>query len=191
VICIDVDQEEVDTAKVILSRVDLRLRHIEAGPAERLQQTGSGYTLTDANDTAEAYDANGRLVTVTSRAGVVQTLTYNGSDSLANVTDSFGHSITIGYDSLGRLSSVTGPDLAAVQYGYDTSGRLASVINADASTRSYVYENASFPNALTGVVDESSNRYSTWGYGKANAGHIALRRAASNLCSNAAETRRP
>jgi len=31
-------------------------------------------------------------------------------------------------------------------------------------TRTYVYENASFPNDLTGILDENTQRHSTYGY---------------------------
>jgi YD repeat-containing protein len=73
----------------------------------RLQQTSGGYTLTDANDNVESYDTNGRLLSVTSRAGVVQTMAYDSSGHLSGVTDSFGHSLSLSYDSSDRLSSVT------------------------------------------------------------------------------------
>jgi YD repeat-containing protein len=73
----------------------------------QMQQTSSGFTLTDPSDTVEAYDSTGRLLTVTSRAGVVQTMNYDTSARLSTVTDNFGHKLTLSYDSQGRLSSVT------------------------------------------------------------------------------------
>jgi YD repeat-containing protein len=72
----------------------------------KLQQTSSGYTLTDGSDNVETYDANGKLLSVTSPAGVVQTMTYDSSGRLGTVTDSFGHKVTLGYDTQNRLSSV-------------------------------------------------------------------------------------
>jgi len=73
----------------------------------KLQQTGSGFTLTDDVDTIEAYDSNGQLLSVTTRAGVVQTMNYESSGRLGTVTDSFGHRFSLSYDSQGRVSSVT------------------------------------------------------------------------------------
>lgn len=35
---------------------------------------------------------------------------------------------------------------------------------APQSSRQYVYENSAFPSALTGIVDENGNRYTTWAY---------------------------
>jgi YD repeat-containing protein len=75
----------------------------------KLQQTSSGYTLTDGSDNVETYDANGKLLSVTSPAGVVQTMTYDSSGRLGTVTDSFGHRLSLSYDGQGRLSSVARP----------------------------------------------------------------------------------
>jgi YD repeat-containing protein len=77
------------------------------GTAMRLQQIPSGYTLTDANDTVETYDSNGVLQTITSRAGVTQTMSYDVSGRLVTVTDSFGHRLTLSYDPQNRVISVT------------------------------------------------------------------------------------
>jgi len=72
----------------------------------KLQQNASGYTLTDENDNVEAYDTNGRLLSVTSRAGVVETIAYDGAGRLTTVTDSYGHQLVVSYDSTGRISQV-------------------------------------------------------------------------------------
>jgi len=73
----------------------------------QMQQTASGYTLTDPSDTVETYDSTGKLLSVTSRAGVVQTMNYDTSARLITVTDNFGHQLTLTYSSQGLLSSVT------------------------------------------------------------------------------------
>jgi RHS repeat-associated protein len=51
-----------------------------------------------------------------------------------------------------------------VQYSYDAQGRLSTVTNADTTTHTYLYENTAFPNALTGLIDESTQRFSSWSY---------------------------
>jgi len=72
----------------------------------RLEQTANGFEIRDANDAVERYDANGRLLSIASRAGVVQTMGYvNGR--LSTVTDSFGHQLILTYDSQNRVQSVT------------------------------------------------------------------------------------
>jgi len=134
------------------------------GISLRLQQTGSGYLLTDNSDNVETYDSTGKLLWVASRSGVVQTLGYDTSNRLSTVTDSFGHGILLTYNSLNHLASVTDSSQLSVQYGYDAYGRLSTVMSTDGNFRTYLYENTSFPNAMTGVLDENNTRYSTWVY---------------------------
>jgi YD repeat-containing protein len=71
------------------------------------QQTSAGYTLTDENDSVETYDINGKLLSITTHNGVVQTTSYDISGRLSGVTDSFGHQLTLSYDSQNRLITVT------------------------------------------------------------------------------------
>jgi RHS repeat-associated protein len=127
-----------------------------------LVPTSSGYTLTDENDTVEQYDTNGNLLSITTRGGYGQTVT-SSKGLIQTVTDSFGRSLAFAYTSNGQLQTVTTPS-GQIQYGYDTSSRLASVTFADGTTRSYSYTNTAFPNALTGVTDESGNPYAAISY---------------------------
>jgi YD repeat-containing protein len=130
----------------------------------RLQQTVGGFTLTDGADNTETYDATGRLLSIRDRSGVAQTVGYDANSRLSAVTDSFGYVLTLAYDAQNRLASVTDPSGHAVQYGFDASGRLSTVTSTDSTVRTYLYENGAFPNALTGMNDESGLRFSTWGY---------------------------
>jgi len=51
-----------------------------------------------------------------------------------------------------------------VQYSYDDQGRLSTVTYPDNTTKTYLYENAAFPNAMTGELDENGQRFSSWTY---------------------------
>jgi YD repeat-containing protein len=62
-----------------------------AGVTLRLTQLSSGYQLIDDDDNVEIYDATGKLLSVTARSGIVETLAYDSSNRLSTVTDSFGH----------------------------------------------------------------------------------------------------
>jgi RHS repeat-associated protein len=135
-----------------------------ASIALTLHQTGSGFTLTDDNDNVETYDAAGKLLSIANRAGTTQTLNYTGAGQLSSVVDTFGNSIALAYDTQGRIASVTNPAQHTVQYGFDSLGNLATITNADSTAVGHLYENSSFPNALTGLIDESGNRFSTWVY---------------------------
>jgi len=78
-----------------------------SGVTMRFQQTAAGFELRDSNDNVETYDSNGRLLSITSRAGVAQTMGYDTNGRLSTVTDSFGHRLVFGYDTQNRLTSVT------------------------------------------------------------------------------------
>lgn len=73
----------------------------------KLRQTDNGFVLKDRQDNVETYDANGRILSIASRAGVIQTMNYDGSGRLSAVTDHFGHSISLSYDAQDRVYSVT------------------------------------------------------------------------------------
>jgi YD repeat-containing protein len=60
------------------------------GISLRLAVTSSGYTLTDDDDRVETYSSAGVLQSIVSRAGVVQTISYDGQGLFSGVTDSFG-----------------------------------------------------------------------------------------------------
>lgn len=132
------------------------------GISIRLAITGSGFTVTDDQDTVETYNTAGVLHSITSRAGVVQTLSYSGG-LWSGVTDSFGNSLTVARNAQGSIGSITVNGSGLVQYGYDSSLRLHTVTNLDSTTRTYNYV-GNFVNALTSIVDENGTTYLTWGY---------------------------
>ncbi|MEO8017122.1 MAG: RHS repeat-associated core domain-containing protein [Pseudomonadota bacterium] len=137
----------------------------QKGAADRLQSIpGVGWNLTLANKDVETFGLNGRLTSITSRAGVVQTLAYDLAGRLASVTDTFGSQLVFGYDTSDQLVSVTLPDASAIYYGYDSGGRLIAVTYPDSTTRQYVYDDPNGSWLLTGVIDESNSRYSTFAY---------------------------
>lgn len=96
-----------DDGQVILFSLVNGVISAPPGTGVKLLQTSSGYTLTDGNDNVESYDANGKLLSIASRAGVVQTMSYDAAGHLSGVTDSFGHQLSFSYDPQGRLSAVT------------------------------------------------------------------------------------
>jgi RHS repeat-associated protein len=133
------------------------------GISIRLAVTASGFTVTDDEDNVENYNTAGVLQSITSRTGVVQTLSYSGG-VWSGVTDSFGNSLTVSRNTQGSIASVSVNGGASVQYGYDSTPRLQTVTNLDSTTDTYVYGDNRFPYALTSVVDESGTTYSSWSY---------------------------
>ncbi len=144
----------------------------------KLAASGSTWMLTDKDDTVETYTANGAnssealLTSIQARNGYKQTLEYNGINQLISVTDSYNRALSFTYSN-SLLQTVTTPDGLTLTYGYNSSGasagvldRLASVTYSTSPTTSqaYAYGNAALPFALTGIVDEDGNTYTTWTY---------------------------
>ncbi|MGF6348361.1 RHS repeat-associated protein [Variovorax sp. W2I14] len=134
--------------------------------ADTLVQLSSGtwsYHRAD-DDTALSFDGSGKLQTEANRNGWATAYTYNGAGQLASVTNGFGRTLVFSYNGSGQLVTVTAPDARVIVYGYDGTGRLSSVLYPDGKARSFVYENASFPQALTGIFDEAGVRWGTFAF---------------------------
>ena len=128
----------------------------------------TGFTyISVANDEVETYDVSGRLVGLTNRANVKQTLSYDARGWLSTITDSFGRTIQYTYALGGNLvSSMTDPAGGVTRYQYsgNKSVNLSTITYPDGKIRRYVYENVALPNALTGIIDENGKRFATWSY---------------------------
>jgi YD repeat-containing protein len=141
-----------------------------------LTKAGDGYyNLKDEQlGTTERYsDTTGKFISETTRTGMLHELAYNGQqveEIAERPVDSTGSTaenrlvLSLTYDNSGRITSVVPPTGNAIHYAYDAKGNLASVTEPDGYVRQYLYEDARFPNALTGVKDESGSRIATWSY---------------------------
>jgi YD repeat-containing protein len=130
--------------------------------------TGSqtGWQLVNADDTTETYLLTGQLTTITTRAGLTTTLAYNASGQLASVTGPFGDTLTFLNGTNGKVNEMIAPDGGGYYYVYDANNNLIAAQHPDGYFRQYLYGNASFPHALTGIIDENGppNQYATWTY---------------------------
>lgn len=140
-----------------------------------LTKTGDGYFyLKDERlGTTEAYsEANGKFYSETTRTGFIRKAMYDGKQRLSaiaewpsdNVIQATATSIRLEYDDSGRIVTLVDPLGMPTSYGYDGKGNLASVTASYDHVRQYLYEDARFPNALTGIKDESGSRIATWSY---------------------------
>lgn len=139
---------------------------VAVGHSDTLSVNGSGqwiYRRADRDETL-TFNGTGKIVSKTLRNGWQTIYAYDGSNRLSTVTDHFGQVLVFGYSTANQLTSVTAPGGQVIAYGYDSAGRLNQVQHADGTSRSFLYENASFPYALTGIVDETGTRWGTFGY---------------------------
>ncbi len=126
--------------------------------------TGWVYVSADG-DLTETYNVLGNLTSITNRAGLTQTIAYDIYNRMASVTDAFGRAMTFAYDTKFRIASITRPGGSVYQFAYeDTKNNLVSVTYPGSQVRQYVYEDTSFANALTGIIDENTQRHLTLGY---------------------------
>jgi RHS repeat-associated protein len=148
--------------KVLLFTLNNSIWTPDSDVNSKLVKLTNGWQYTTGEDETETYNANGQLISITDRAGLSQTLNYDAQGRLVSVTNPFGRQLTFAYQGTSTLvSSVTVPNGGIYSYNYDANFNLTSVTYPDNTKRSYLYENTDFPNALTGIIDEKGNRYST------------------------------
>lgn len=134
--------------------------------ADSLVQNNNGtwiYRRPD-DDAVLSFTVDGKLQTLASRNGWTIAYTYNAAGQISTISNGFGRTLTLAYNSGGQLVTVTAPDLRVIAYTYDTAGRLSGVTYPDGKSRGFLYENASFPRALTGLLDETGARFATFAY---------------------------
>ncbi|VAW69794.1 hypothetical protein MNBD_GAMMA09-3662, partial [hydrothermal vent metagenome] len=132
----------------------------------KLLETASGWDLKTRAGKMYSFDTTGRLNTISNESGRIQTLQYAADGTLTSVTDDLGAQLLFAYSAAtGLLESVThSPSNRIWNYRYDVNLNLEFIDNPDATTRQYHYEDVNFPGALTGISDERSIRYATYGY---------------------------
>nr|WP_258079515.1 RHS repeat-associated core domain-containing protein [Xanthomonas arboricola] len=127
----------------------------------------SGWRVDTQDDSAEYFDARGKLVRVEYKDGDILTLGYNADNQLIAVQDRKARALRFSYTG-GKLISVLLPDGASVEYGYQgyrlTSVEHRSNTRAFAGMVRYTYEDETHPEFLTGIIDENGQRYAAWSY---------------------------
>ncbi len=137
------------------------------GRLVRLTQAGNttGWEYTDTADMRELYDANGRLLSISNRAGLAHTLTYDPQFRPTRVTDSFGRTLKFTYDAAtGYLASFRDPLDQPYEFEHDVLGNLTQVRYPDTHTRQYHYTDLNYRYQLTGLTDERGVAASSWTY---------------------------
>jgi YD repeat-containing protein len=130
---------------------------------------GTGWTYTNENDEVETYDANGKLISLTNRAGQVQTLTYSdGTASSPNggyVLDASGNP-TATILPAGKLIRVTDPSGRTLHYGYDAAGRVVKMTDPAGGAYIYTYSGTAATDNLIKVTYPDT-KFRTYLYGEA------------------------
>ena len=91
--------------------------------------------------TGLAYDALGRMTTLTNPDASTQTFTYNAADQMLTHRNELNNATTMVYDNLGNLTSVTDRTAAQTQYQYDALLRVIKQIDPLGNTTDIEYNN--------------------------------------------------
>ena len=141
------------------------------------------------SDEHEIYDTSGRLLKVSTRSGLTQTLAYSDgtatpprggviegtttalpAGSLLRAIGPYGRELGFSYDQKLRTSQVTDSAGGITRYTYNADGMLSSATFPDGAVRTYLYNEPantagrSLPTALTGITDENGARFATYKY---------------------------
>lgn len=132
----------------------------------KLEGYVGGFKYTDVSGNVEDYDVSGKLLSITARNGVKQTLNYDATTGyLSSVVDSFGKTLSFIYDATtSQLREITLPNQSTVTYTQSTNNNLTTVKREDDSIKTYHYEDVRFANALTGITDENNQRHMMFSY---------------------------
>ena len=139
----------------------------------------TGWRFVTERNAIEAYNALGRLQSISDLHGNVYTLDYDATGNtsygrLNRVDANTGEFLVFSYDGYNRISTITDHADRQWHYRYSTNSynsNLEYVDNPDSTSKQYHYEDTNFPHALTGITDERGIRYATYGYdaqGRAN-----------------------
>ncbi|PDV97132.1 DUF6531 domain-containing protein [Candidatus Chloroploca asiatica] len=120
-----------------------------------LTQSGGLFTLTEKDQTVYAFDASGRLATITDRNGNVTTLGYTGQN-LTSITAPDGRALALSYNASGQLIAVGDPLGRSATFSYDASGNLASASDLGGAVTTYTYDAAGH---ITAITDANGNSF--------------------------------
>ena len=131
-----------------------------------LDLIGSTWELQLPSGQKEIYDTAGLLTSVINPAGASQTFTYDPSDRMTSIDADDGQYIHITYkNEYGRqIDMLSDHANRTYTYDYDLAGNLEYVGYPDGTSMQYHYEDTRYPDAVTGVTDQRSIRYSTFAY---------------------------
>jgi RHS repeat-associated protein len=117
----------------------------------------------------EYYDAAGRLDRVEYPDGELLQLAYDAMGRLSRVTSRSGRFIAFSHAG-SLLSTATFPDGRRAKYAFDAqrlsvvSYQIDDAVEAQFSSVHYIYDDSNDALLLTGLMDESEQRYSSWQY---------------------------
>ncbi len=97
------------------------------------------------NETVFAYDALGRLKSVTDAMNNVNSQTYDAAGNINSKTDGNDNTTYYIYDGLNRLKRVDSPNNSSVAYSYDNAGNVLTQTDGRGYVTTYEYNELNLP----------------------------------------------
>jgi YD repeat-containing protein len=148
--------------------------------ADRIAAGSGGHHYIDTTAQAlEVYTSSGVLTSIRYARGGTVAYVYSDSTTpvavapvaglLIKIQDQYGRAVSFEYEqpagvTVPRIVRIVDADGLAIQVDYDDAGNLAQLAWPDGHARKFLYEQGGLPWALTGIVDENGERYSTYAY---------------------------
>jgi len=129
-----------------------------------------GWTYQAKNGTLESFNSRGVLVSILNQDGLKQEMFYNVNGLLEKVRDPQGRELSFTYNSQRQINRLNLPDGQYIDFSYDGAKNLANVTYPGGNSIGYRYNESGYSTsytrsgALTGVIDEKSQRYSSTTY---------------------------
>jgi len=135
------------------------------GSQDSMLDAAEGIVLRRASDDSQwLFDkTTGQVLRAQQRNGWTYQYSY-ANGRLSQISNAFGRALQFAYDAQGRMASATTPDGQVISYLFDSTSRLIRADFPGNFSRTYLYEDARWPQAVTGIVDEAGNRYSSYSY---------------------------
>lgn len=128
-----------DDGKVLTFNWNGSLWKTDGDVNSKLVKSATGWQYTTGLDEVEIYNPGGKLLSVTDRAGLRLTFSYDAQSRLTAVTNAFNRSLTFAYNGAEtRIASVTVPSGGIYVYRYDAKNKLSAVMYPDNTQRQYL-----------------------------------------------------
>lgn len=155
-----------------------------ANVRDRVSAVSGGYQYYDAeHESIETYNTAGQQILAEMANGSKVSFAYSAGTTAAapaagyliQIADNVGRTLKFEYllpqgttsastATAGLLSKVTDSAGISASFTYDSSKNLVSITWADNKSQQFLYESPALIWALTGLIDENGNRFSTWTY---------------------------
>lgn len=146
------------------------IRHVEKLAMSGTLASPSGWIFTDDRGDRELFDGSGKIMRFERQDGMYKDVSYDAQGRPDALTDARGRRLGLSYNSHGLLSELLPPGGGSIAFDYSPAGDLVSVTNLDGTVRQYLYDEpgrvgqGAPAGLLTGIVDESQQRFSTTTY---------------------------